>query len=101
MVLASGNEALGRQEGCTGRRPWEGWHGTGVMTGMKSEWLQSHTGRQERVAGEEQSSLADAEFLLISDIVPLSFVFTAGCSLLPTRRMRTAFPERSSLPASL
>lgn len=73
------------------RRPREGQHRTGMMTGMKSEWLQSCAGRQERVAGEEQRFLAGAEFLLISGIVPFSFIFTAGCSLLPTQRMGTAF----------
>lgn len=50
---------------------------------------------------EERRFLAGAEFLLISGIVPLSFIFTAGCSLLPARRTRMAFTERSSLPASL
>lgn len=57
---------------------------------MKSEWLQNRAGRQEGVAGRSRAS-SQAQFLLISSIVPFSFVFTAGCSLLPTWRMKTCF----------
>jgi len=68
---------------------------------MKSEWLQSRAGRQERVVREEQRFLAGAELLLISGIVPLPFIFPAGCSLLPTQRMGMAFTESSSHAARL
>lgn len=104
-ALALGSEAkkllASRREG--------GMHRQVTVGGAAQHWRDDRDevrvaaepcGRQERLVGEEQHFLTGAEFLLISGIV-LSFIFTAGCSLLPAWRMRTAFTERSSLPASL